>query len=270
MTPITKALERVRQSIPRPILEQAFLGTNFLTRSPFANTPVSMDYLIREKVINCRVLVDCNINGPKRDEIPLTGLPMERIDGYNTLVRISKDRTKGRTIIAAYSVGFAANGIVAGPSYGGAQATSALVDAAYAVMQATLPIPNMSNNQVFIAGENTILITDSLPSITNLVLYCGLEHDEEMSSLKPASWSTFASMTLLAVKAYIYQELAIKLDFAQVQAGVTIGRFKEFVDSYADADEQYEEMLKNVWRKVAIMNDDKARRRMVGMSMGRR
>jgi hypothetical protein len=45
------------------------------------------------------------------------------------------------------------------------------------------------------------------------------------------------------------------MDEAEIQGGARLGAFRNIVETYADAEQQYQEYLQEKWQKVAIMND---------------
>ena len=62
MNPITKALSELKFRIPKPILEKAFLPKK-TWGGLHHKTPVSLDYRIREAVIDARVMVGAQVRG---------------------------------------------------------------------------------------------------------------------------------------------------------------------------------------------------------------
>ncbi|MOA51142.1 hypothetical protein D3C78_1742520 [compost metagenome] len=75
---------------------------------------------------------------------------------------------------------------------------------------------------------------------------------------------------VLATKAYIFTNIALPMDQAELSGGMALGRFKEIVDGYADAYEQYEQYFEETWRKVAIFNDPEANKRHLKLLTGGR
>ena len=68
MNPITYALSRIREEIPSQLLSLAFNETKLNT---FA-VPVSVDSIIKERVLVKRVLLDCNLVGGSEVVIALS------------------------------------------------------------------------------------------------------------------------------------------------------------------------------------------------------
>lgn len=263
MNPITYSLDRLHYAIPREILEKTFIS-NINHRTLI---PVSLDARIRELVIEPRVLVDCNLVAGTEMYFPLIQVPREIVDMFNYVYRIPKFMTQGRRITQALSVSFGEGAVLAGsnlaPSNG-----NALLDATSGVLNSALPIPLVSTAQCQLIGENTVLINDNMALPNNIYLRCWVENDESFNHIQPASYPAFSKLVELAVKAYIYINSLVIMDKAYIFAGAELGRYKEIVDSYADANEMYETHRDEKWRKTAFMNDYQAHTRQLRRTLG--
>lgn len=250
MDPIQKAIAEVKFRIPLDILTRAFTPKNFYNRP----LPLNIDSMIREKVIEARVRVDCDLQGGTQVNIPLRGIQPEYLDLYNLIYRIPKTMTQNRKItrVLDLAVGY---GSVWGTTNMGLQGSSPLLDAASGVLASAAPIPIVSTAYVDLIAENTVLISDALQFPVNAFLRCMVENDQDFTTLPPQAYHDFAKLVELAVKAYIYNSLTIQIGSGEIQAGQELGRFKEIVDGYADANDLYSEFLKDTWRQVAILSD---------------
>jgi len=123
------------------------------------------------------------------------------------------------------------------------------------VMDALGPIPITSTAYVQLIAENTIMVRDSIILPANSYLRCVLAMDEDLSHLQLRSYPAFSKLVEYAVKSYIFNQYIIQMDIAELQGGHNLGRFKEVVDSYSDAEENYQTYLKEVMQKVLFMND---------------
>ena len=264
MNLIQKALDECRFNIPREVMELAFLQTGSYDR----RIPISLDTRIREKVIDQRVIPDCNLVGGSQVLIPLQGIDPEYVDApFSAVYRIPKSLTQGRTITTALSVSYG-DALTMGGQYVGPEQWNPMLDAGNQMLRASSPVPPVSTAQLELIGENTIFLRDtvSIPSI--LYLRCIVENAQEMNNIKPASYHAFCKLVVLGVKAFIYNELNIKLDLGQLQGGMNVGRIREVVDSYSDSNELYETHLSEVWRKTAFLNDPETHRRHTRMIVG--
>jgi hypothetical protein len=263
MTPITYALNHVRKVIPPQILEKAFLSTwkyNNLV-------PVSVDRRIREEVIDQRVMIDCNLLGGTEIWVRLNGLTRENPDAWTWIYRIPKVLTQGRSIVAALSVSFGEGAVVGATNLLPVRGNS-LLDAGAGLLNSSNPIPMIATAKVHLIGDNVVLISDNMALPTNIFLRCWVENDTEMTNLNPRSFRAFAKLVEYAVKSYIYNELVVTMDIGELYAGNQLGRFKEIVDSYEEAEEMYMTHLNEVMGKVLILNDPEAQRRHVQLLVG--
>lgn len=53
------------------------------------------------------------------------------------------------------------------------------------------------------------------------------------------------------------------MDIGELQGGHNLGRFKEIVDSYSDAEKNHQTYLKEVMKKVLYMNDSESTKRLI-------
>lgn len=264
MNPIQIAIDQLRFRIPKRLLEQAFVYRNATWRA----VPQNIDSAIRNQVIRPRVLLDCDLHGGTEAWIPLDGIPYERTDDYTSVYRIPKDRTQNRSIIAALNVTFtdpmhtSAYGITAGCD------NSTEMQAAQAVMDAHAQIPITSTHKVQLIGENVVCVKDSMMLPPNVYLRCILANDENLSHLQLRSYPQFTKLCELAVKSYIWNALVIEVDIGEIQGGQIIGKIKEVLDSYSDAEEHYQEYLENTFSKVLFQNDQESFTRYLKLQVG--
>jgi hypothetical protein len=66
----------------------------------------------------------------------------------------------------------------------------------------------------------------------------------------------------------IYNTYTVQLDIGELRGGQNLGKIKEIIDSYADAEQNYEDYLKEKWAKIAIMNDGERWLRALRMQIG--
>ncbi len=264
MNVIKKALDEIRFEIPRQILVQAFTDPELVRYG----SSISLDTLIREAVIDARVVPDCNLSGGVTTNIPLHGLTPEYTDITTLIYRIPKSLTQGRTITTALEVTIGDLSLLGNAALV-AQSNSGLVTAAQGLLTANKPVYSPATAYVRLIGENTIMVSENYQLPTNLYLRCVLENDSAFSNLPASAYHDFAMLCKLATKAHIFNTLALSLDIGQMYSGMAMGRFKEIVDGYADANELYTTFLKDTWRKVAIFSDHEAKLRHLKQITGR-
>jgi hypothetical protein len=261
VNPIQKAISDVKAAIPREILERTFMKPEqvaFGQRQSF--NPTSLDFRIRTAVIEANVLPDCNLVGGTEVTIPLREVIPQWITDYNVLYRIPKHLTQNRSILRLIHMTFGDGGVVGSMNLA-IQGRSPLMDAAQGTLQAHLPIPIISTANMEIVAENTVMVKDNITMPGNPYLRCVIEGDSELNHLQPTSYKAFSKLVVLAVKAYIFNNMAVMTDQAALSGGMALGRIREIIDGYSDAYELYEEYFENTWRKVAIFNDPEANKR---------
>lgn len=262
MNPISYALNHLRQVIPSEILRQVFMSRinyNY-------DLSVSLDTRIREEVIFPVVMFDCNLIGGLETWIRLLGLPREQVDLFTHIYRIPKTMTQGRSIISALSVSYGEGAVVGATNLIPVRGNS-LLDAASGLLSSSNPIPMISTAKVQLVGENVVAIMDNLALPTNIFLRCWLENDTEMNHINPRSYLDFARLCEYAVKRYIYTNAIIPMDKGELFAGSQLGRFKEIIDSYSDADEMYF-TAREEWGRIAALNDFESQRRHIELITG--
>jgi hypothetical protein len=257
MNPISYAIDQVMLKIPRDVLDRAFLYD-----LPYARAiPTSVAARIREQVVERRVMVDCNLVGGMMVEIPLyKDVEVERIDAYNTVYRIPKTLTQGRKITRALSLVFG-EGSVLGTAQMGMRRGNPMLDGAAGILSSHMPIPNVSTAYVSVIGENVILVRENYSLPKNVFLRCWIENDDNMNHLEPTSYQNFAKLVLYATQSYVYNQLVVALDRGAISAGSELGRIRDIIDGFSDAEENYETFFKEVWRKTALFNDKNAKMR---------
>lgn len=274
-TPIDRALEEIRFSIPRAIIDLAF-GGQPVFNNPTLRPRFSMEHAIRERVIYKRVLEDMNINGGIQDRVPLLGLPYEIYDQWNRVYVIPKSRTQGRSIRQVLNMTFGLAGSYGMTSTGMNQINtnisqngrSPVTEMANNVISSYSPIPNVSTTNIRLIGENTVLINEIIPVTDTASLLCLMTHDDEMSNIPVPYWGFLAEFIVLATKAHIYNELIIDLDLGALMGGQELGKVKEIVESYADANMSYIEMRNERVPKAALMMDRSRHARHIKQACG--
>lgn len=268
MNPIQKAIMDVKYKIPPQILQAAFVHREFGHRP----IPYNVDALIRDKVIEERVMVDCNLVGGQQVVIPLLNVQPEYLDPTTVIYRIPKALTQGRSILRALSMSVGAGSAAAMGMLNntGGYGYSQIEDAADLMSAAQSAIPMVSSAYLRVIAENTVMVTEQIALPSNVSLRCMLEYDPDFSQLKPTSIPKFTRLVELAVKAYIYNELVIPMGQGQLSGGMELGRFREVVDSYADSNELYDTYLQETWRKVALLDDATSRERHLRLIAGAR
>lgn len=264
MMAVSKALDEVKFRIPKPILETVFLKRNARWRQ----VPVSIDEQILACIIRPRVLVDCNLVGGTQALIPLAKCSVEQVEDYVSVYRIPKSLTQNRSIISALNITFTDPNKAATYGTVSANQNSSMMQAGSAIMDAMASVPMVSTATVQLIGENVIMVRDVVSIPRNSYLRCVLANDENMSHIQLRSYRAFAQLVTYAVKAYIYNEYIIAMDMGELHGGQNLGRFKEIIDGYSDAEELYQTFITEKWEKIAFMNDRETYSRYLKLILG--
>ena len=264
MLAISKLLDEIHFRIPSQILDTVFTPKNLSWRQ----TPPSIDDRITALVIRPRVLVDCNLVGGTEAFIDLCGVYFERSDDYTSVYRIPKTLTNGRSINSVLNITFSDPSKVSSYGVAAGQQNTMMLQVGSSVMDAHGSIPVTSTAKVQLIGENVVMVRDTVILPANIYLRCILANDEQMSHLQLRSYPHFAKLGVLAVKAYCYNSYVIDMDIGELHGGQVIGKFKEILDSYADAEELYETYLTEKWAKVSFMQDSESYSRWLKLLIG--
>jgi hypothetical protein len=270
---IRNAIAEVKRRINRHILDRAFVQREFTYR--FTNQS-NVDDQILTMVIRPRVLVDCNIVGGITAMIPLDGLAVDKPNNFTTIIHIPKTRTMNKSIMSVSNVNYydlGISGLYAGATGYGYNSTidsgenTAAMNAAMGIMASLDRIPITSTSDATLVAENTIMIKDMISMPPSAVLRCVLQNDEGLNNIQPRSYHDFFQLVEFAVKAYIYNELIVDIDMGELQGGQQLGIFKQIVEGYADAEQNYQDKLKS-WMAISVMNDTPAFHRYLKLSVG--
>ena len=102
--------------------------------------------------------------------------------------------------------------------------------------QPIIPVPILLNN-------NVIRLEPSFSASTEYILSCLLKYDTNFTNLAPNSLRYLSELAVLATQSLIYTRLIIPIENSYLVGGQGIGRFKDIVDSYQDANEKFNEKL---------------------------
>lgn len=281
MNILTHVCKRIKSAIPPQILSRFMrpMKHGQVRHDPFGMA--NIDNYIIEKIIYGRVVPDCDIldGGAAEALIPLAGLPIERIDKDKYIIYIPRHLTNGRSIVSAlalvlYGVENTGNGfgsMMMGMSRFGNNGcqNSNNLGPINAIGKAYQPLAYTQTTNVKIVDEDTVLVEDIMMPSPNSYLRCMLSHDKELTSISMPAWRYFADLCILATKSYIYNNFIIDIDMAELVGGQEIGRFKDIIESYSDAEELYNNYLDEKWRKVQFMADEARHTRYLKQLVGR-
>ncbi len=228
----------------------------------------SLDTRIISEVIQARVLLDVNLLMGKKTKIQLldnwlvkTGLSeFAVITGalYDSSfyfippeAREMRNISTIQGISSDYAYSLPVNGSSSGNANNIGNTVASLADAAVS-SRTEYNYPIMP--QATLQSQNLIRIFPVVYS-DGLVLDCTLEYDSEFTNANQNVIYHLRNLSVCAVKTWIYNELVIQIDTAEIIGGMAIGAVKDIIQSYATADEEYHDLLMKV-RGAMLMDPE--------------
>jgi len=268
MSALATALREIHFSIPTRALQEAFTPPDATWRK----APISLDEQIMAKVLRPRVLSDCNLMGGAYCIVSLEGLNPTYVDTYSMVYEIPGDRTQYRDIMSVLSIGYlpfagAYSDMNPGIGMVAPQSITSLSSAAQRVADSVGGVPPISNAYVELIGARSVLVRDQARVTSSYILRCMLANDEQLNNLNPRYWIPFSKLCVLAVQAYIYNELYIRMDLMYLAGGQELGAFKDYVLSLSEANLNYQTYLLEKWQVSAFMNDTNAYQRFIKLQI---
>ncbi len=256
MNPFMKAMDEIRFRIPPQILATAFTAKELVG----CGAAVSIESLIRGAVIEPRVLVDLDLNTGSDTFISL-GAPVrsEYVDPFSMIYYIPEEVTQNRPIVQAYSIhfgimGYQNTGMVMTHNEG---SLNAEVRKVFDAAQRAAPA---STSYLNVIAHNTIMVRFVYMPYANAFMRCRLGHDEELSTIRTPAIPAFANLCVLAVKAYIYNEMIMAIGQAFLSGGQAFGEFQQAIDRWQDAEQMYQDALQE-FKGMWVYVDPEAKRR---------
>ena len=253
---LERALAEVHNSIPRQLLDIAFDMPSHMD--------VSLDERIRSEVFNKRVRKDASIfAGPIFDLILdsrwglYTAVPSPYslgVNGSYSTFKIPADARDHRDISCVVSVMFPytiANGNVTNYYTNCNNGGLTLQDLACSALRSQTGANMISNPIGKILPGNVITLEPKQMSFIPWRVKVRLELDENFSGMEVSLLRPFCDLCRYAVQAYIYSNMIIDVESNMVYRGATVGVIRDLVQSYADANEKYEEILTTTFHGAA-------------------
>lgn len=257
MNALSKSLSELQYRIPIQVLQLAFRDDLMNYR----RAPIGLDEQILLKVVRPRVLMDIDIVGGQVVIIPLENIQPRYIDTYTMVYQIPKETTQYRSIMSVLSVGYMPYASAYNSMAGGIGVTkpcqmSDTLSAAQRVADSFGNIPLVSNASAEVIGENVILVRDQARITNSYQLRCVIGNEDNLNNLQPRLYHIFSKAVELAVKSYIYNTLLIKIDQAYLTGGQELGAVKEVVLGYSDAEQMYEDYIREIVQKAFFFNNN--------------
>lgn len=240
----------------------------------------SLNEAIRTKIIDAKVRRDCDVVGGTEVIIPLTNIEYVQPDNFTTVFRVPKEKTGGRIITSILSVLYGyPDALFGAPGQGIGAYTGnmnlncgngGVTQGLQQMLQSYAPAPEIQMTNVALIGQNMVAIYETQMITNMLTLRCIVANDPDMGNIPVRAYTKFSRLVDYAVKAYIYQRLSIPVDQGQLVGGVELGAFKDTIERYSDAAENYSTYLETTWKKTAAWSDKLRKHRSIRMSVPKR
>ena len=266
MTAVTKALEERKFQRPMEFLNIGFKHeVDFMTSR---NVATSRDDRILTNVIRKRVLVDCHLIGGTPTTVPVEYCDVIQTNPNEFVVNVPKDLTSNKSIVNVLSLvanmNYIGSSILPSPAYD----TSPILGAATTMYNSMKTVNLIQTSRLELIGENTIIVSEPHLMIFNAFLKVNLEYDDSMSTLNPRFMRGFSKACVLATKAWLYNKLVVIIDQSRLYAGHDLSIITDIINSYSDAEEQYQEYVDMTLKKLLLMSNKDTMTRMVSSMIG--
>lgn len=256
MNPMQYALNEIRQRIPVQLLQQGFpsLGTGF------DNTVVSLDERIRSTVLETRVITDINLLGGTEANLPLSSATVDRVDDFTYVYRLDDRATQGRHVTQVFNLGYGPYGVFGSGAIGSTYGNNTINQMTQNINNASMGITLVSTSHLSLIGHNTFMVrfpgvpANYIGGDRTLWVRCRIADDGYLSSIRPNAYPVFADLCVLAVKAYLYNSLAISIDEGAIRTGQVLGVIREMLWNMQEAESLYQEARRK-WQGVAVAQD---------------
>lgn len=244
---LRQAFAKIYATIPREVLEAAFNPHEY---------DVSLDDLIKEKVLLARVRDDISLRGGKIFRIMLnldwckyTSSPSPYalgISGSYSTFAVPPEAREHRDICAVlstrfpYSISNSSQGTFANDCSGAGNTVSQL---ACAALSAQTGASMLSWPTANVRPGNVIQLDPPQYNFVPWQITVRLKYDDNFSGMDVSVVYPFVDLCLNAVKSYIYTNLIFQVETNVVRRGMELGVIKDLVSSYSDAEEKYTEGL---------------------------
>lgn len=270
---INYAVNRVLQTIPRVILEDAFGEASLIRkwgeRRFDRSIPVSIESRIISEVIDGRVREDASLTGAKQIDILLSQANIRQFTSWTWVIDIPDEATHGARVTQFLGIYIMPQDYLSNTNFPW-MGQNTINHGAQGLVATYGAIPSISSENGHLIARNTIEVRDMNVVRVGGMIRVNVDSDESMSHLKPGTYARWADLVLEATKAYIYRVLVINMGRAELQAGYNLGVYKDVVDNYADAEENYQDLLRTTWRRVNQLNDPQRRRHAHRLLISRR
>ena len=236
-------LERIHLHIPEEILVIGF--NSYTNRGMF-----SIDYAIKEQIVFGIVLKDCCLFSGKIKKIELQEDFVQRVSqqpsiipyGAYSLYKIPEEYREHQPITYAIDISYPITDIYpyTTPIEGTSGSLQQLADNS---ISSYTGYGNAPKPLVTATPPDIIKLTPPQMTHVNWLIACIIGYDQSFTNISPGLLQSLSKMCVEATKMWLYKNLIIKIDQGLLVGGKELGKFKDIIESYTDANEKYEEYL---------------------------
>lgn len=260
MNAIQHALSWVDFEVPREILEKVFMSPTEAYDLYNCGEVLNIETKIREKVIEARVMPDINIIGGSKTFLPLDyPVRAEIVDPMTMIYYIPEETTQRRPIIQVFAIHFGILGYQNGAQMMAYRESTIMAETRKVLDSARRP-PVAQTSYLNLINHNTVMVRYTYLPTRTAYLSCRLGNDDELLNLRPSIHDLFAELVVLAVKAYCYREMYVKMGQGELAGGQELGVFKDKIYEWSDSVQLYREKLKTFQKVMRCFNDPEGNR----------
>lgn len=254
-------IRNIRESIPRMVLEAAFLSPTPMSFGP-TNT---LDTAIELAVLRDSVCKDVQVIASVEEVIDLTNLPAVIQPNGGMIITIPRDRTGGRPIIGVTKVcfGYSDTGY---NSYGAERNGGAIDNKLLQIVNGYEDRPVTETTRCRMLTPNTMVVdtftefTGSCSAVVNLEVGSAMEH------IPRTAWAPFSRMALEKAKQLCYNNLITSLGEGRISRGVESDVMTNIISEYSSSSANYNDLYA-LWRRTEIFLDEKKIRRQIQLRL---
>lgn len=259
-SPIEAALNRLTMRMPTQILELVF----FPNQEHRTTDATNLNARIRELVIDPLVMTDINNKGGMAVEIDISQRWIKQVSPVMCLVNVPMQATQNRRITSTLNSSFGIN-MINNAAVGVANQSNQVLMGANRVFNSAKPPPYVGTPDIRVMGNNQLEIRNFVAVPIRIRGLVRVEYSRDFTELRPNYWEEFSLLVEQAIKAYCYNQMLAPMDRAFLQGGVEMGRISSKIEEWSDAQETYDDYLRDRWSRILILNDPILSKRHVKM-----
>ena len=262
--------KRIHNTIPDKVLQEAFQPHLYFT---------TLDDRIHEEVIMSRVFSDINLSAGRVTRIPLLSSYAENTKlprltsllttGAYTIYRIPPEVRENKRIVACVALDYPPymydNNIYQSLPGNCCKVGTSAKDLACAVLNSITGNGAIWRPTPICINGDLIEIDPPQSAHIDWIVTVRLEYDDQFTNMNNDAIFPLANLVECATKAYVYNKLIFKIEEAFLEGGLELGKMRELVESYADQNEKYEELLKEL--RGSTLLDRKRLMRVISMML---